>query len=37
MTGGGSGGIIAILAIAVVALGIALVVVTRRRSADERE
>ncbi len=35
--GGGSGGIIAILAIAVVALGIALVVVTRRRSADERE
>jgi peptide/nickel transport system substrate-binding protein len=35
--GGGSGGIIAILAIAVVALGVALVVVTRRRSADERE
>ena len=35
--GGGSGGIIAILAIAVVAMGIALVVVTRRKSADERE
>ena len=35
--GGGSGGIIAILAIAVVAMGVALVVVTRRKSADERE
>jgi peptide/nickel transport system substrate-binding protein len=35
--GGGSGAIIAILAVAVVGLGAALVVVTRRRSAYDRE
>jgi peptide/nickel transport system substrate-binding protein len=35
--GGGSGAIIAILAVAVVGLGVALVVVTRRRGAYDRE
>jgi peptide/nickel transport system substrate-binding protein len=35
--GGGGGAIIAILAVAVVGLGVALVVVTRRRSAYDRE
>jgi peptide/nickel transport system substrate-binding protein len=35
--GGGSGAIIAILAVAVLGLGVALVVVTRRRSAYDRE
>ena len=35
--GGGSGAIIALLAVAVVGLGVALVVVTRRKSAYDRE
>ena len=35
--GGGSGGMIAIVAVALLALGAAAVLVTRRRTADERE